>query len=290
MPLNQNALAGDQLVQLIVQRKSTGRISKTDTKKIGEVTKAIQDCGLDSRSTMKAFVDHAIPENRSSRSPRNLKTEWNRFEQEILPEIENLFPVTPADNQLWMMFEVDWNSLPGNPHRLGQFFINRQITRPFKVSKLYLGSPDFYRFLAVVRYYQNCDLQARFPLFTLRSFLAAQAEALGSFVDRLKLGNLTSEKAKERYEDWYEKKYYSYELVHKAKTRPSANNPVCNESIRLEYEMQQVKSGNLRRDLVLGDEAAVPFYNICQLYVDKKLVVRYTDNAEVEVLPPSLRG
>lgn len=288
MPFNHKALLGEQLVALITQRKSNSRISKADRKKIDVVAAGINECGYDSYSVMRSFIDHTIPETRRSRSPRNLKAEWDRFADDVLPDVVKLFPITIDDTKLFLMFKADWDAIPKDPHRLGFMFINKQVTLPMRVSNIHRGSPDFYRFLELVRHYQPEFMQRHFPLFTLRSFLAAQAEKLGSFVDRLKLGNIVSEKARERYADWYDTFFYSAELVHKAKTRPSANNPVCTSAIRLEYEIQRIDEGSQLGMATRSNEARIPFYNMPLIYTEHR--PRWKPETESAiVVPPSAR-
>jgi len=158
-----------------------------------------------------------------------------------------------------------------------------------KSTRLYRGTPDFWRVIGLIRHYQPEFMQANQPLFTLRSFLAAQLETLCRFIDRLKIGNLTSEKAHERYADWYNKAFYPAELVNKARKRPSANNPVCTSSIRREYEQQRITSGSRIGVFTFEGERSLPFYNVPLVYSEPVTPVEAKATSTSIVVPPSAR-
>jgi hypothetical protein len=293
MPLNKTALVADQLAQLILRRfdmrDSDRKLTKSELRKVETVAESAVESGHDPISAVKAFTDFMLPVSGRFASPRNLYFEWRNFKDEHLSMISQLFPITDADEDLFTAFKNDWVAVAKDHTHLNPVYHRRWDVRTVKAAKLYRGTPDFWRIIGLIRHYQPEFMQANQPLFTLRSFLAAQLETLCGFVDRMQIGHLTSEKAHERYADWYNKAFYPAELVNKARKRPSANNPVCTSSIRREYEQQRIASGSRIGVFTFEGERSLPFHNVPLIYNEPVAPVEAKATSTSIVVPPSAR-
>ncbi len=243
-------LAEASIMTRFSQRDAVKTLSKVEHTKIQGVVQAIDLTELDFTSVLSAFLDHTFPINGRFAPVAQIYNRWKIFEQERLPFIRHLFPLTGGDEQILSVFLLDF----------------KQPCSTIKMPKVYRFSPDFYRLLSVLRYYQDEEQQRLYPLFTLRSFLQAQIESLGKFLDQLIVGHLDSEKAHGRYAEYYMKTFYSQEMVNKARLRPSANNPVHNVSIRISYEQARMAQGLLVGDMTHPNEAPVVWANYPKIY------------------------
>ena len=120
-------------------------------------------------------------------------------------------------------------------------------------------------------------------MFTLRGYVAAQIEALAGFVPALQIGNIVSEKAMVRFEEWYLYRFYNLELVKKGLKRPSENNPVSNLEIRIEYEQRRAGTGI--GDFTFEDEIPVPW--MTKPAVSLGAEVSDTESGDIK-LPPHM--
>lgn len=235
-------------------------LTKADLRKVATTAAAIEELDRSrALSIMRAFMDYTLPVgNKSFRQIRNIYFEWRTWSAEVYPTIQHLLPVTTEDEEVLSFFFKDWKAL-----RVDRQFYRTVYRRPgaiggAKMAPAYRYTPDFFRVLTVLRHYQQDEQMEKYPLFTLRAYLAAQIEALSGFVTTLQIGNVVSEKAMLRFDEWYLYRFYSLELVKKGLKRPSDNNPVSNPAIRVEYERQrQAPVG----DYAFDDEPAVPWGN-----------------------------
>lgn len=269
------------------RRRLFAKMSRVELVRIKKVAEMIVATGYDPASTVRAFLDHRMPVVGQLRTPWNIKDQWRWFKEEQLQFIAPLFPLTEADDELLASFLVDWQALAASPVWFSHIYTT-PITRVV-MSSCNGGTSDMWRVLAVIRQYQPAFRQAHHPLFTLRSYLAAQIEKLSPFVDRVKIGNLLTEKAAERYEDWYDHAFYEPELVTKAHKRPSANNPVCTSAIRVEYELQRIRAGSRRGIVAKEDETPLLFYSLPLIYQDVPPAPEGSSSGRILSVPPSAR-
>lgn len=213
-------------------------LSAADRRKLATAAAQIEEFAPGSPvAVMRAFLDHVMPVGgRAFRQIRNIYFEWRTWAAEVYPTIAHLFPVTVEDEDVMSRFFDDWKKLRADRNHYRTVYRRPGAIGGAKLAPAYRHTPDFYRVLALLRCYQTVEEAARYPLFTLRSYLAAQIEALSGFVPTLQVGNIVSEKARLRYDEWYLYRFYSLELVKKGLRRPSDNNPVSNPAIRVEYE------------------------------------------------------
>ncbi len=262
MPLKQSALVVTDLEETIADRfefrNSKRKFTKSDRAKIKFVGELIYESGLDSHSVISAFIDHVMPSSGRFKSLKMLYFSWKTFKEEQLPWLSKLFPLTQSDEDLFRAFKDDWVKL-SNDINYYQFVFNSPVVKKKFFAGLYRGTSDFWRVLSIIRRFQDPnDLSSKFPLFTLRSYLACQVEQL-DFLDQICPGNIVTEKAITRYENWYCWRFYPPALVHKASVRPSATNPVNNPAIRIEYENQRLEHGSRLGDFTHIDEIPIDF-------------------------------
>ncbi len=236
---------------------------------------------------MVAFLDHVMSTGGTFCPVRNFYVEWKTFEVETLPLIEGLFPVTSEDEDGLSTILADWKLLSKDLMHYRSVYCSPGRVGSMKFAKWYRNTKEFYRLLSVFRVYQHEEMRGVYPLFTMRGFLAAQVESLAGFLDRLVVGNVVSEKARERYEDWYCRRHYSQELVQKAKSRPSDNNPVCNPGIRMEYEAVRFHKGIRSGDCVFDGEDPIPDVNWPRAYVEWGCAVKVEDTSKSSIVVPS---
>jgi len=293
MPLDRTALVAERISELILKRfemrDSDRRLTPSEKRKIKTVAGLVIETGHDPMSTVKAFIDYTLPVTGKFKSPRNVYFEWNNFKAENLAAVSQLFPITNADEDLFSAFKSDWEAIGRDHTHLNHVYHRSFDVAPVKVTKLYRGTPDFWRVVGLIRYYKPECRQNHFPLFTMRSFLAAQVETLCQFIDRLKIGNLVSEKAHERYCDWYDRAFYPSELVFKAKKRPSANNPVCTSSIRREFECSRIASGSRAGIVTMEGESELIYHNVPMIFSEPIEQIEVISTGTSIVVPPSAR-
>ncbi len=272
------------------KRDSIKEIDPSEMKKLQSVVGELLQRGTPNpASSTMAFLDHVFPAGSEFIPVRNVYFEWRIFRDETLPALSQILPVTETDETLMEMALTDLAALAkrGTVYYKG-FYADPGKIGEMKVGKIYRSSPDFYKLLSVLRFFQRDQRSpVHYPLFTIRSFLVAQVESLAGFLDRLIPGNITSFKAYERYEDWYCRKFYGDEMAKKAKSRPSENNPVCAPGSRVEYERTRMLSGARVGDLLLEGENPVKLGNVAAMESGKASVQE--KNAEV-VLPPAMRA
>lgn len=207
---------------------------------------------------MQVFLDHAFPVGPRSFCPvQNLYFRWREWSAEVYPTIEHVFPITAADEDVLGCLFRDWRALRADKGYYHSVYRRPGAVGGARLEPAYRHTADFTRVLTVLRDYQRAEDAAQYPLFTLRAYLAAQIEALAGFVPTLKVGNIVSEKARQRFDEWYLYRFYNLELVKKGLKRPSGNNPVSNPAIRVEYEGQRAGSGV--GDLTFEGETPVPW-------------------------------
>jgi hypothetical protein len=219
-------------------------------------------------SLVHAFLDHAFPVGGRFRPVRSLYFEWRSFAVEVWPQIAHLFPVTAEDETVLSGFFRDWKELRRDFLYLRDVYFRRDRLGGARVAKAYRSGPESFRVLGLLREAQSDEKRADYPLFTLRGFLAAQVEALSGYVGEMKVGNVVSEKAWGRYDEWYNYRYYGLELAKKGLSRPSANNPVSERSIRESYERDRVARGVLPADHTLEGEEPVAWLSRPALYFE----------------------
>lgn len=209
-------------------------------------------------AVMRAFLDYTFPVGpKSFRPVQNLYFEWRGWSTEVYPTIAHLFPVTAEDEDIISCFFKDWRALRSDKNYYRNVYRRPSVVGGARIEAAYHHTPDFFRVLGVLRAFQQDDSMSRYPLFTLRAYLASQIEALAGYVATLKIGNVVSEKAKDRFDEWYLYRFYNLELVKKGLKRPSDNNPVSNPVVREEYE--HIRADETRGDFTLPDETPVPW-------------------------------
>lgn len=206
---------------------------------------------------MSMFLDHFMPSGESFSPLKNVYFVWRDFLSSRVPHLVDAW--LHLDDEMEMRlgkFLEDWKELTKDVRFYRPFYCEPNRVGAVKVARLYRNSSAYYDLVSLLVNLREQSIE-KFPLFTLRGFLAAQIESLAGFIDRLVLGNITSEKALERYEDWYCRRYYSPELVEKAKKRPSDNNPVSHPGTRWEYERGRMSGGYRGGIHLLEGEVAV---------------------------------
>lgn len=248
-----------EVVRRYELRGITKSLSKADLRKLATTADQIEKLTPShTLATMRAFLDHVLPVGgKAFRQVRNIYFEWRTWSAEVYPTIAHLFPITTEDEDALSCFFRDWKAL-----RVDRGYYKDVYRRPSaiggaKLAPAYRHTPDFFRVLTVLREYQQEGEMSKYPLFTMRGYLAAQIEALSGFVSTLKVGNIVSEKARVRFDEWYLYRFYSLELVKKGLKRPSDNNPVSNPGIRVEYENHTAGQG--RGDFTFEGETPVPW-------------------------------
>lgn len=289
MPIDMVGMVADSLLEMITRRilarDSNRQITASEGKKIYAIADEISRMEVAPDSVIRAFIDHVMPMHRKFKSIRNIRYEWNTFTAESLGELVPVMPVQEIDDDRFRLFQDDWRCLADNVMYYGSVYLASSKVKQLKFEKIHRLSQDFWRLLIVWRKYQD-ELSSKYPLFTVRSFLAAQIETL-NFIDRMKIGNLVSEKAFDRYEDWYCRKFYTKELVEKARKRPSANNPVSTPEARLDYEKQRMATNVFVGDVSMGGES-VPFFNRPRIYDEQTVKAKPEAKTSITV-PPILR-
>lgn len=292
MALSADSLVSAHIAEAIVDRfshrGSDRKLKPAEMKKVDTVAGLIQESGYEPVSISNAFLDHMMPISNSFTSPRNLYFAWRKFVLENLPSVQTVFPISESDEDIFRRFKTDWDELKVDVDYFKSVFTSLVRVPQVKFRPVYRMTPDFWRLLTTLRRFQSTgDLTSRYPLFTLRSFLAAQVERLAGFVDQFPIGTLVSEKAFERYESWYCNRFYPVELVRKARNRPSANNPVCNSEIRMEYENQRLEVGSRLGDFTRSGEVPLDYYTRPTIYCDAPVVRSVTES--LVILPPKMR-
>jgi hypothetical protein len=293
MPAKSEDILSNHIAELIrdrfANRGSNKTLSKSELKKIDVVTELILEYQPNSLYVANAFIDHVLPVSSTFQSPRNLFFAWKKFKEESINDLVPVFPTTDTDETIFRKLKEDWDQLKVDTGYYQKVFVDSSRVGQPKFKPIYRMTPDFWRVLTMLRRFQNPnDLGSKYPLFTVRSFLAAQLEALSTFVDRFSIGTLVSEKAFDRYEDWYCKKFYPNTLVYKARVRPSANNPINNSEIRMSYEDQRLEAGSRLGDFVFHNEQPIEGYTTPVIYK----FVREKKSFESEqtlILPPKMR-
>lgn len=261
MALDMSNAVADAMEQEVVRHYELRGIRKVlsaaDRRRLAFTSAMVEElAGNRALGVMKAFLNHMLPVGGGRfRQIRNVYFEWRTWSAEVYPTIEHLFPVTTEDEEVLSRFFSDWRKL-----REDRGFYRTVFRRPSaiggaRMAPAYRHTPDFLRVLAVLRRYQGET--ARYPLFTLRGYVAAQIEALSGFVPTLQIGNFVSEKARTRYDEWYLYRFYNLELVKKGLKRPSDNNPVSNPMVRIEYEHH--RAGTSIGDFTFDGEVPVPW-------------------------------
>lgn len=290
MALNTTTAVAKALEEEIVRRYELRGIQKklgaADRRRLKATAEKIQEFSPQSPlAVMRAFVDHAFPVGgKSFKQIRNMYFEWREWSEEIYPTIAHLFPVTDQDEEIMSRFFSDWRGLKDDLNYYRDVYRSPTQIGGAKMAPAHRYSHDFFRLLEVLRHYQACA--ETYPLFTMRAYLAAQIEALSGFVPRIQIGNVVSEKARGRFEEWYLYRFYNLEMVKKGLKRPSDNNPVSNPKIRVEYEFKLATQG--RGDFTFEDEIPVPWATLPGRHWGKSAVKEEPEKEAAVVLPPGM--
>lgn len=200
------------------------------------------------------FLDHIMPAGKKFKPLHMVYCDWRDFQAMMLPPLLPLFPLMDCDYVVMDAVLEDWRKLGKNLMYYRDVYENPNKIGHIKFARLYRHSSEYWRVLGVIRKYEK---NPEYPLFTARSLIAAQIECLSGYVDRIYVGTLDSEKAAERYEDWYCRRFYGKELVKKARKRPSDTNPVVNSEIRVDYEQRRITSGSVLGTFVFAGGSVV---------------------------------
>jgi len=234
---------------------------------------------------MRAFMDYAFPVGgKSFKNVRNMFFEWREWSEEVYPTISHLFPITDQDEDAMSRFFSDWRELRKGLAYFKDVYRSPSTIGGAKMEPAYRYTRDFFRVLVVLRHYQG--IAEEYPLFSLRAYLAAQIEALSNWVPRIQIGNIVSEKAMGRFDEWYMYRFYNLELVKKGLKRPSDNNPVSNPGVRVEYESKLLDAR--RGDFAFPDEVPVPWATMPGKPVVKEGVLKSEPEAAAVKLPPGM--
>ncbi len=270
-------------------RGITKELSAAERRKVTGVATMIEGLTPDrTMAVMRAFLDYTFPVgSKAFKAVRNLYFEWRQWSVEVYPTIEHLFPVTTEDEDIISCFFADWRALREDRNHYRTVYRRPSMIGGAKLAPAYRHTPDFFRVLAVLRDYQQDPEMAKYPLFTMRAYLAAQVEALSGFVAVLKIGNIVSEKAKLRFDEWYLYRFYNLELVKKGLRRPSDNNPVSNVAVRRDYEGLLVGKG--RGDFTFNGETPVPWMTRpAQSFGGGEVSVEFEEEHKGIKMPPGM--
>jgi len=233
------------------------KLSDVERRKLETVSKSINQGGLHPQSVARALLDHVMPSGKTFSPVRNLYFEWKAFQIENLPFIESVLPVTEDEERGFNMMLTDWFNLSKDLTWYRDVWKSPARVTGIVLTRVYRNSLEFYK---LVEKHRAALSNPAWPLYTFRTYLAAQVESLSGFLQRLVPGNVVSEKADERYEEWYRGKFYSAEMQKKALSRPSENNPVSAASTRAAAERDMTIQG--RGEFVFAKELEEPGFNV----------------------------
>lgn len=276
----------EQIQRRFALRGSQKTLNIKDQARVACLVEDISSANIDYNSAITVFLDHVFPVSDKFIPVSQLYAKWKLFKEEKLPMLAHLFPITKQDKTVMGKLMNDLDDLKKNNRFYDHVFCASQ-KEVIKMFKLYAGSPDYYRILEVLKYYQTPEKEMEYPLFTLRAYLASQIETLRGYLDRLIVGNIVSEKAKERFDKWYDKRFYSEELLAKARKRGTANNPVVNTDIRVEFENQRRALGVDIGDMTKSGEEPVAVATRPKIYENS---LKVPTSKSVIAVPAHMRG